>query len=673
MVKVRRFVENPILSPDDDVAWEAEAVFNGCPIKDGDKIHFVYRAVSSPFEYCGFKMKLSSIGYASSKDGINFEKRRKFIEPEYDWEKFGCEDPRVTKIGDRYFIFYTALSDYPPSPAGIKVGLAITRNFEKIDEKHQATFFNSKAMALFPEKIGGKLAAILTVNTDRPPSDICVAFFDNEPQIWSKAYWDKWASSIEKHSLPLRRNAGHQIEVGAPPIKTKYGWLIIYGSIRNYFSPRRIFGIEAVLLDLKDPMKMLGRTNEPIFVPEKYYERYGDVPDVIFPSGALLKNKELSVYHGSGIADWISTLDEKVKDKELLIYYGASDTVCCLAALDLEELVAEMLPKKEASKFMAPSAIGLERFEGNPIAAPIKEHSWESKYAFNPAAIYEGGRVHVLYRAMGDDETSVLGYTSSEDGLHFDERLAEPIYKPREDFEMKVRPGFSGCEDARLTKIGDEIYMCYTAFNAEAPPRVAFTSIKVDDFLNKRWNWKKPVLISPPGVHDKNACIFPEKIHGQYAFFHRMKNSIWIDFVDDLDFDGKTKWLGGDVLFSPREDKWDSLKIGIAGPPIKVNDEWLLIYHGLSAQDNKYRLGAAMLDLENPRIVTARLDYPILESDPRYNIQNSYRPGTVFACGSVVVRDRLFVYYGEGDQVTCAASVKLKALLDELYKIKMSM
>ncbi|MDD5502810.1 MAG: hypothetical protein PHH26_05020, partial [Candidatus Thermoplasmatota archaeon] len=514
---------------------------------------------------------------------------------------------------------------------------------------HQATFFNSKAMALFPERIGGKIAAILTVNTDQPPSEIAIAFFDNESQIWSKEYWDKWIYNLELHSLPLRRTSGNQIEVGAPPIKTKYGWLIIYCNIRNYFSPRKMFGIDAALLDLDNPMKVIARTNEPILVPEKYYERCGNVPDVIFPSGALLKNKELQ------------------------IYYGAADTTCCIATLDLEDLIAEMLPQKQISKFVVPSAIKLERFEGNPIVKPILEHPWESKYTFNPAAIYEGGKVHVLYRAMGHDETSVLGYTSSEDGLHFGERLPEPVYVPREDFEKKVRPGFSGCEDARLTKIGDEIYMCYTAFNAEAPPRVALTSIPVDDFLNKRWNWKKPVLISPPGVHDKNACIFPEKIHGQYAFFHRIKNSIWIDFVDNLGFDGEKKWLGGDILFGPREDNWDSLKIGIAGPPIKVDGEWLLIYHGLSTQDNKYRLGAAMLDLENPRIVTARLDSPILESDPRYNVTNSFRPGTVFACGSVVVRDRLFVYYGEGDQVTCAASVKLKALLDELYSIKMSM
>jgi len=64
------------------------------------------------------------------------------------------------------------------------------------------------------------------------------------------------------------------------------------------------------------------------------------------------------------------------------------------------------------------------------------------------------------------------------------------------------------------------------------PPRVALTSIKVDDFLNKRWFWEKPILISPPGIDDKDACIFPEKVNGKYVIFHRIMPEIVIDFVD---------------------------------------------------------------------------------------------------------------------------------------------
>src|SRR5208283_1432620 len=77
----------------------------------------------------------------------------------------------------------------------------------------------------------------------------------------------------------------------------------------------------------------------------------------------------------------------------------------------------------------------LERFDGNPILKPDSKKRWETKAVFNPAAIYEGGKVHILYRAIGETDVSVLGYASSLDGLHINERLDEPVYIPREPFE----------------------------------------------------------------------------------------------------------------------------------------------------------------------------------------------------------------------------------------------
>ena len=179
-------------------------------------------------------MSVSSIGYAKSDDGLNFSARRQFIKPQYDWEKFGCEDPRITKLDGKYFIFYTALSNYPYTPEGIKVGLATSLDLEKIEEKHPVTPFNAKAMALFPERIGGKIAAILTANTDKPPSKICIAMFDSTDQIWSFSNWDKWYKSLDYHVVPLCRLDADQVEVGAPPVKTDHGWLIVYSYISNY-------------------------------------------------------------------------------------------------------------------------------------------------------------------------------------------------------------------------------------------------------------------------------------------------------------------------------------------------------------------------------------------------------------------------------------------------------
>jgi beta-1,2-mannobiose phosphorylase / 1,2-beta-oligomannan phosphorylase len=77
----------------------------------------------------------------------------------------------------------------------------------------------------------------------------------------------------------------------------------------------------------------------------------------------------------------------------------------------------------------------LERFTGNPVLRPEQGHWWETKATFNPAAIYINGKVHILYRAIGETNNSVIGYASSVDGLHIDERLPEPVYIPRKPFE----------------------------------------------------------------------------------------------------------------------------------------------------------------------------------------------------------------------------------------------
>lgn len=343
----------------------------------------------------------------------------------------------------------------------------------------------------------------------------------------------------------------------------------------------------------------------------------------------------------------------------------------------------------------------LERFDGNPILEPQPKHWWESKAAFNPGAIYEEGKVHIVYRAIGDSDISVLGYASSIDGFHIDERLDKPIYIPREPFEGAglVYPaasnpqvtyvsaedeedeeeedyvsggGWGGCEDPRLTKIDDRVFMTYVAFDGYNPPRVTLTSIHIDDFLVRNWQWKKPVLISPPGFIDKNACILPEKIKSKYVIFHRIFPDILIDFVDDLDFDGTTRWLKGEFKIRPRAAYWDSRKVGAGAPPIKTKDGWLLIYQAVGERDpGRYKIGAMLLDLKDPARVLARSEEPILEPQASYE-NEGWKTGVIYPCGAVVIKDRLLVYYGGADKVTCVASAKLDEFLDQLVGVRES-
>jgi beta-1,2-mannobiose phosphorylase / 1,2-beta-oligomannan phosphorylase len=636
MITLKRNHENPVLKPNYKQSWEAEAVFNGSPIRKNDQIFLLYRAQSMPHYHASadMQMSISDIGIASSTDGVHFGDRKRFVVPEEAWESFGCEDPRITKIDDTYYIFYTALSKYPFTAEGIRVGLAISKDLKTISEKHLVTPFNAKAMGLFSEKINGKFCAILTADTDQPPATIGIAMFDKEEDMWSQDFWDEWYVDKHKHALDLQLHPEDHIEVGAPPIKTDKGWLFIYSYIRQYHSDNKLFTIEAALLDLNDPTKIIGRTKYPMLFPEREYEEYGMVPNIVFPSGAMID-----------------------KD-ELLVYYGAADTTVCLATTPLAPLL-ELLACGGAKRVLT------QRSKTNPILTSRNGVDWEINGVFNPAAIYLDNKVHIVYRAMSSDNTSTFGYASSVDGLIINERLSEPIYKPRETFEKKlVSGGNSGCEDPRISKIGDQLYMFYTAFDGKHPPRIAMTSIFENDFIQKKWNWKKPMLISPPEFDNKDACVLPEKILDKYMIFHRFGNDIDIALVSDLEFSGE-KFLEERRWMYPRKGIWDSLKIGISAPPIKTNDGWVLLYHGVSEEDHHYRVGAVLLDLNDPSKIIGRTDEPILEPEESYE-KEGVVSNVVFPCGAVVIDDTLYIYYGGGDLVTGVATISMKILVEYL-------
>ena len=641
MATLTRIPENPILSPNPDHEWEHDGAFNGCVVYVDGTYHMVYRALSSTKQQDGVTMKVSSIGYCKSVDGVHFTDQRQIITPSEDWEKYGCEDPRIIYMDGKFYIFYTALSVYPFAAYGIKLAVAITIDFQNF-EKHPVTTFNSKAMALFPEKINGKMAALLTINTDLPPSKIALAVFEKPEDMWSEHYWTEWYENANEKIIHLLRDARDQVELGAPPIKTANGWLIIYSYIKNYLSNDKIFGIEAVLLDIQDPRKVIGRTTLPLLTPEETYELEGDVPKVIFPSGAL------------------------VKQDRLYVYYGAADTRVALASMHLASLLDQLKPVEN------PTVIPIDgkeftRFEGNPLIKPLPELDWEKRGTFNPAVLYESGKFHILYRAQSSDGTSTIGYATSTDGFHIDERLSTPIYTPRESFELKSHPsGNSGCEDPRITKIDERLYMTYTAYDGTNPPRVALTSIALHDFLQQRWEWEKPKLISPPGVDDKDACIV-KKVRGEgYVAFHRLGDAMWLDFLRDLDFPEK-KYLTGGIIAQARKDKWDNVKVGIAAPPLETEKGWILLYNGVSQPGFIYKVGAMLLDYDDPRKVIGRTDRPLFQPTEQYELEGAV-PNVVFPCGAAIKDGIIYMYYGGADTVLGVATMSAQTLLGILLQ-----
>jgi predicted GH43/DUF377 family glycosyl hydrolase len=294
----------------------------------------------------------------------------------------------------------------------------------------------------------------------------------------------------------------------------------------------------------------------------------------------------------------------------------------------------------------------MTRFKGNPILEPIGTHKWESQLVFNAAAFTHNKKIHLLYRAMGNDHISRIGYATSTDGYHIDERFPTPIFSPSNEPEKE------GCEDPRTTLLDNSLIMAYTAFgnhDSQQVYQIGLTSIKLNDFLARKWNWGKRSLVFP-GVRNKNGLLFPKKIHDEYILFHRLGLDVCIARSEDLKC-----WYDIKFVMGPRAESWDSWKVGTTGPPIELNEGWLFIYHGIN-YDKIYALGVALLDKNNPEKVIYRAENPILTPEKNYEVFGKVQ-NVVYSCGHVVIDDKILIYYGGADSVLCVATYDPSELL----------
>jgi len=333
---------------------------------------------------------------------------------------------------------------------------------------------------------------------------------------------------------------------------------------------------------------------------------------------------------------------------------------------EAEEIVPEQIITVEY-----PRAGALTRFAGNPILEPIKEHPWESRYVLNPGAIKLNGKVYLIYRAVGENDISRLGLAISEDGFKFTERLKEPIFEPKSKNEEK------GCEDPRLTLIGDRIYMLYIAYSSLVA-QIALASIGVNDFLSHSWkDWRRHGLVFP-GFSNKDGALFPEQFDGKFAMLHRVDPHIWITLSPHL----RCPWPRKEhkiLAGSTSGMMWGGKKIGAGAQPIKTKYGWLLITHGVDYA-HVYRLGVMLLDLADPTILLYRSPNSILEPVERYEVGElgkHWVPNVVFTCGAVPregnkqildAEDEVLVYYGAADSVVSVATVKIADLIPEQFR-----
>ena len=632
MFVIRREPHNPILSPRHEHPWETLATFNPSVIRESNGWRMYYRALANPAALVSPYAGQSTIGEAFSEDGVHFGARRQVLMAEEPWEEYGCEDPRATVFEGVTYLSYTALGGYPFNKDNIKVGIAVARDGKNFTERHLVTPFNAKAFALFPERIGGKVVAMLAVHTDEPPAEICLVYADEVADFWSPTFWETWYADWQSHKFSLKRSNNDHVEVGSVPLLTQHGWLIFYSYIENYFDgDNRVFSIEAALLDRDDPSKIINRT-ESLMVPEEVYEEYGIAPNIIFPTSATIGE--------GGLLD---------------IWYGAADTVCAKASVKMHDLMRALDPERPARTF--------NRAPENPILTPRGE-GFESRDVFNPAAIDLHGSIYILYRAMDNANTSTVGLAISRDGVTIDERLSEPVYVPREEFEQKKgsSTGNSGCEDPRIVRIDNTLHLTYTAYDGVHPPAGAVSSISVDDFLARKWEkWSTPFLLTPDNIDDKDLALLSEKVDGNYLLYHRVNNQVCADLLPDLT-SGKRVSRCIEVI-GPRRGMWDGAKVGSAAPPIKVGDNWLMIYHGVSRHAT-YRLGAALLGPSGTNVLARTAD-PVFEPLETYEKEGEI-PNVVFSCGAVVRGDTVFLYYGAADRVIGVATASLSHMLEAL-------
>ncbi|MFO7943146.1 MAG: glycosidase [Anaerolineales bacterium] len=292
--------------------------------------------------------------------------------------------------------------------------------------------------------------------------------------------------------------------------------------------------------------------------------------------------------------------------------------------------------------------ITLERLSTVPVLQPKQEHPWEAGAVFNTGAISHAGLIHLIYRAtdIASDGSqgpyiNNLGYATSPDGLHF-ERQDEPILT--NDVPQEAR----GPEDPRIVRLEGAFTMLYTGYGGRFGGDYRICRATSLDLVH--WERQGVVL----DEENKDASLFPEKVKGVYILIHRRAPDMWLAFSNDI-----KDWKKHTTLMSPVPDSdWESEKIGLAGPPLKTEQGWLIFYHGVGGQPRRYSLGIALLDLMDPTRVLARQPQPILTPELSWEKEGNVN-NVVFSCGQAVMGDDIFVYYGGADTVIGAAAMRM--------------
>ncbi len=296
---IKRYKGNPILTKE-DIPYPVATVHNAGMTKYNGKYIMLFRS--------HLTNERSILGLAESEDGFKFRVNKEpFLTPATNgifkkYEEYGVEDPRITLIENTYLITYSAYSRH-----GVRIGLAKTYDFKKIERLSLITEADYRNVVIFPEKFDGLYARL-----DRPHSEICTwsIWISYSPDL---RFWGE--SKLVMKPLPYHWDA-MKIGPGAPPLKTPKGWLNIYHGVFPTMDGS-VYRLGVALHDLKDPSKIIGVGDNWILQPEEVYEITGYVHNVVFTCGAIPED-----------------------DGSLKIYWGAADKVMCVGTAKIDDLVS---------------------------------------------------------------------------------------------------------------------------------------------------------------------------------------------------------------------------------------------------------------------------------------------------------------------------------------------
>jgi predicted GH43/DUF377 family glycosyl hydrolase len=300
------------------------------------------------------------------------------------------------------------------------------------------------------------------------------------------------------------------------------------------------------------------------------------------------------------------------------------------------------------------------RYHGNPVLTPIAWPGPPVNAVFNPGATRLGDETLLLVRVEDLSGLSHIAAARSLDGLRDFEIDPDPVLSPHSDHPEEA----AGVEDPRITRLEDgRFVIAYTAFSAVGP----LVSLAVtEDFRSVRR--LGPVL--PP--YNKDAALFPVKVGGRWAMLHRPSTNegafgyhVWICFSPDL-----VHW--GDhrpVILAGPVGRWDAGHIGLGPPPIRTDEGWLVIYHGVrkTVSGAIYRVGLALLDLEDPSVLTHRSPQWVMGPAEPYE-RGGDVPNVVFPTGFTRDGDALRLYYGAADSTVCVADASVSALVEHVRR-----